>query len=369
MKNILICVTGLTPQVVTSTLYALTVQNNKEIHEIIIVTTDTGKKLIEGKIPYKIDGKEVIIKLSDKIEELTHKYKISIPKFNSKNIISVKSDNATLKDIRSNEDNELFPNKLCEIIKEKSNNSDTTLFCSMSGGRKTMSVFMGFALSLYGRNQDKLYHVLTTEENEFNKLFFFPPTPAENSEVELSEIPFVKLRGIFEGSENKKEFDNLKYSEIVEKTQYKLDIAFEDYLRINVSSGNIFYKNKKKPFGHLSPTQMNFYLNLLEKLKRNRSIPMIELVSNKRENIRNADSTIVKINTQINKALGEDPILYEEFKIQKMGSLKYDIGYPDNNQNDSIILTTNSKGQKKLNPGLAKYGMMADEKRIIKEYN
>lgn len=369
MKNILIGVTGLSPQVITETLYALSVQNKIEIHEIIIVTTEKGKKLIEGKIAYKVKDKNVFIKLSDKIKELALIYNFNSPNFTVKNTIAAQEENFKLKDIRSDEHNELFPNKLCEIIKEKSTDPNNTLYCSVSGGRKTMSIFMGFALSLYGRNQDKLYHVLTTEANEKNRLFFFPPNKERDSEIELSEIPFVKLRGVFVSSENKNDLDNLKFSEIVEMTQHKLDNVFEDYLRINVSSGNIFYKKNKKPFGHLSPNQMKFYLNLLDKLKRNQSVPMIELVNGDASKIANANSTRVKINNAIKKALSNDPILFKEFEIVKKGSRKYEINSSGFNPNNPEIITTDSKGQTRLNPGLAKYGMIADIKNIKIEYD
>jgi CRISPR-associated protein (TIGR02584 family) len=327
------------------------------------VTTTDGKKLIEGKSPYKINGKDVFIKLSDKISELAEKRNIKSPEFKSKNIIAGKDENLVLKDVRSDEHNELFSNKLCEVIKEKSSEINNTLYCSVSGGRKTMSVFMGFALSIYGRNKDKLYHILTSEANEKNRLFFYPTNKAQESEIELSEIPFVKLRGIIDNSENKKEYENLKYSEIVKLTQEKLDDAFVDYLIIKKSSGNIYYRNNKKDFCHLSPSQMKFYLNLLDKLKSKDSVPMIELSkSNSPNEIRNANSTISKINDQLLLILGkngEETPLFREFKIKKMGSLKYDYNLAYSKENDTRILT-----DKKLNPGLAKYGIEADIKNM-----
>jgi hypothetical protein len=70
-----------------------------------------------------------------------------------------------------------------------------------------MGFYLGYALSLYGRHQDRLSHVLVPEPFE-NCADFFYPTPyshrltpkddqerdAQNAAVALAEIPFVSLR-------------------------------------------------------------------------------------------------------------------------------------------------------------------------------
>jgi len=44
MKNILLAVTGLSPQVITETLYALH-QNNRKVDSVHVITTRDGKDL------------------------------------------------------------------------------------------------------------------------------------------------------------------------------------------------------------------------------------------------------------------------------------------------------------------------------------
>jgi CRISPR-associated protein (TIGR02584 family) len=56
MKNILLAVTGLSPQVITETLYALH-QNNRKVDRIHVITTREGKEriyadLLAGKSGY-----------------------------------------------------------------------------------------------------------------------------------------------------------------------------------------------------------------------------------------------------------------------------------------------------------------------------
>lgn len=84
---------------------------------------------------------------------------------------------------------------------------DTELHASIAGGRKTMGYYLGYALSLFGRPQDRLSHVLVSEPFEATWEFFYP-TPYSHiievrdrglvdtaeARVSLAEIPFVSLR-------------------------------------------------------------------------------------------------------------------------------------------------------------------------------
>jgi CRISPR-associated protein (TIGR02584 family) len=361
MKNILVCVSGLTPQVITETLCALTVERGIQIDELFVITTEKGRKVILGKEAIGNPANKYFVKLSDKIQEMASIYKFAFPKFSPSNLIVATEENLNQKDIRSDKDNILFPNKLSEVISKLSEDHDTTLHCSVSGGRKTMSVFMGFALSLFGRNQDRLYHVLTTEKNEKDSSFFFPPTLKRIKEIELSEIPFVRLRGFLDKSE-KGLIKNRNYSEIVEQTQIQLENANKDFIKIEVSSGNIYYRNRRKTFGHLSPGQLNFYFGLLDKLRRERAVPMFDIVRNDLSKIKNADSTISKINSEIKKAFGTEWILSEEFQLKKVGSMKYDL--------PPQLIAKNKEKKNKINPGYAKYGILADvNTQIIIDYD
>ena len=49
MKNILLAVTGLSPQVITETLYALH-QNNRRVDSIHVITTRNGKEKIYAEL-------------------------------------------------------------------------------------------------------------------------------------------------------------------------------------------------------------------------------------------------------------------------------------------------------------------------------
>lgn len=361
MKNILVCVSGLTPQIITETLFALNQVKGVHIDEIVVVTTAKGKGILTGKGPIGNPANKFYVKISDKIKEMAEVYGFEIPHFKESSIIVSREENIRQMDIRTDKDNVLFPNKLCEVICGLAQDTNSTLHCSVSGGRKTMSVFMGYALSLFGRNQDRLYHVLTTEENEKDSSFFYPKSKKQLKEVELSEIPFVRLRALLEKDESNVMIKK-NYSEIVEFTQRQLANVDKDVIRIQVGTGKIFYRNRLSPTGHLQPAKLNFFLSFLDKLKKERSVPMFEIVRNDLSKIKNADSSISLINKEIRKAFGSEWLLSEEFQIKKLGSLKYEL--------PPSLVSKRDKDSKKENPGYAKYGILADvNSQIIIDYD
>jgi hypothetical protein len=109
-------------------------------------------------------------------------------------------------DIRSPADNLACADFITEKVRELSADPHSALHVSIAGGRKTMGFFLGYALSLFGRPQDRLSHVLVSEPSRTAGRSSTPrPTktssrpPARNSSIQsarlsLAEIPFVSLR-------------------------------------------------------------------------------------------------------------------------------------------------------------------------------
>ncbi|HOG04444.1 MAG TPA: CRISPR-associated ring nuclease Csm6, partial [Accumulibacter sp.] len=107
----------------------------------------------------------------------------------------------------SPEDNRRAADGITALIRELTADPDCALHVSIAGGRKTMGFFLGYALSLYGRPQDKLSHVLVSAPFE-SSLGFYYPTPTSHviempggrlvdsasAQVTLAELPFVSLR-------------------------------------------------------------------------------------------------------------------------------------------------------------------------------
>lgn len=69
-------------------------------------------------------------------------------------------------DIISPEDNERAADCITAWIKDAAADDDAALHVSLAGGRKTMGYYVGYALSLFGRAQDRLSHVLVDDRYE-----------------------------------------------------------------------------------------------------------------------------------------------------------------------------------------------------------
>jgi CRISPR-associated protein (TIGR02584 family) len=265
-KNILICVSGLTPQIVTETLFCLAVKQKTPVDEIYVLTTKRGREVILGKDTHPSTPKT---SLKTEIENLCKKYKIKKPIFeeNDKHIIVAKEESVELSDIRTDKDNILFPNKVCEFVRNKSSDPDTTLYCSITGGRKSMSVHIANALSIFAREQDKLLHVLTKEEHEFKG--FYPMNKKEAEDLELSEIPFVRLRSILSADVKSSELLNLNFDEIVQHTQRQLKLlAPSNKLILDIERREIRYGNDKIS---LEPLEFLFYYFFVDSKMRGSS--------------------------------------------------------------------------------------------------
>lgn len=239
-KQILLCVAGMTPQIVTETLWAL-IQRGERVDEIRVITTLAGKrKLIE-----------TLFGETGKFDKFCREFGVErgSVKFDETTITQLqKPDGENLEDIRTKEDNEIAGNEICRIVRELCKRENTRIHASVAGGRKTMGVYLAAAMSLFGRADDCLSHVLVSEEFETANApdFFYKPKQSqiiklrggreistEAAEIYLAEIPFVRLRGaqfdLFErGGEN--------FSTAVEKTQEDLEILEANYtLQINLA--------------------------------------------------------------------------------------------------------------------------------------
>lgn len=200
-RRILLAVTGLSPQIVTETLHALAVGQQPAFvpTEIHLITTQEGAERARLAL------------LSDEpgwFSRLCADYRLPRIQFDMAHIHVLSTTTGVLMDdIRTPEDNESAADFITDLVRRLTADSSTALHVSIAGGRKTMGFYLGYALSLFGRDQDRLSHVLVSEPYESSWDFFYP-TPysrvittrdnklADTAEarVTLAEIPFVSLR-------------------------------------------------------------------------------------------------------------------------------------------------------------------------------
>ena len=201
-RRILLAVTGLTPQIVTETLYALAVAQAEPWipTEIRLITTAEGAERARLSLLDPKDGQFLALCRDFGLEG-----RIAFP---AQNIMVIRdASGVPLTDIRTPEDNTLAADALLAEVRHLCADENCALHVSIAGGRKTMGFFLGYALSLFGRSQDRLSHVLVNEPFESLREFYFPPAEPRvlhtaagrpihtaDAQVLLAEIPFVRLR-------------------------------------------------------------------------------------------------------------------------------------------------------------------------------
>ena len=245
MKTVMLAVTGLSPHVITETLYALH-QSSRHVDAIHVITTRDGKEKIFAELfggknghyyrylkEYGIDPATIDFGYRN-IHVITDEYGIELP------------------DIVSESNNEQLLKKCMYLTFYFTQDPETAVFFSIAGGRKTMSSCLTLAAQMYGRSQDRLYHVLVSPEFESNRNFFYPAKKSQAIElrnnqgqpffketryaqVNLIHIPFVSVRDNLSGDmlREPKDPGTLALSLIKEETSR---------LIVNLISGKIVYK-------------------------------------------------------------------------------------------------------------------------------
>jgi CRISPR-associated protein (TIGR02584 family) len=205
-RRILLAVTGLSPQVVTETLYAQGVRAGKESGgdfaptEIHIITTEQGAKIARTALLHP-DGGQFHALLRDYPQ-------LGRPAFDDAHIHTIHdAAGQPLADIRSPQENAAAADSITALMAQLTRDPQAQLHVSIAGGRKTMGFYLGYAFSLFARPQDELSHVLVSSPFENHPDFFYPPaTPRRlvtqggqhidtaEARVTLARIPVVRLR-------------------------------------------------------------------------------------------------------------------------------------------------------------------------------
>ncbi|MDM1697277.1 TIGR02584 family CRISPR-associated protein [Thiopseudomonas alkaliphila] len=198
MKTILLSIMGTSPQVLTETLYAIHMQGKPFPDEVYLITSVNAKaKAVEWLLE------------KGQIEHLKTHHNLPDFKFELSHILLMEHDNGeAVYDGREEEDQQSIADSITRIVAKFTVDENCQIHASIAGGRKTMAFYMGYAMSMFGREQDVLSHVFVSKEFEFLEQFFFPTLNdnyitkgdkvlnAKEAKVTLAEIPFVRMRNM-----------------------------------------------------------------------------------------------------------------------------------------------------------------------------
>ena len=290
-STILLAVTGMSPAVLTETVWALAQEKEPAIPDrVVVITTISGRQAIERELlmPSRPGAptiwqelrRAVLGKAAEKDSRLN---------FDAARLIEAPNPRTGrsdwLEDLRTPEENAATADFILAEVRRWVETPDTRLVVSLAGGRKTMGALLYACISLLGREADRLTHVLVNDPFDDPRLkprFYFPKQPqqdlialdgravsAADAKIDLADIPFVPLRNLFERDLVRKP---CSFGELVRRCRGKVAEIARRNVRLKLTwSRRVIAVNDQQV--KLSPLQCLLLLFLAENAKLSRPAP------------------------------------------------------------------------------------------------
>ncbi len=212
-KTVLLAVTGLSPAIVTETVWALAQEGREHIPaRVLFITTGTGARKIEEQL----FTPQVALGGVCAWEALRSALGVGPDQLQAEPVCVLAAPNPNtgrmepLEDIKTPAQNSAAANLILERVRAYVENPELRLVASIAGGRKTMGALLHAAMTLLARETDRITHVLVSSPFESTPGFFFPAQPGgaladrsggshdpATAVVHLADVPFVPLRNRF----------------------------------------------------------------------------------------------------------------------------------------------------------------------------
>ena len=209
-RQILVAGMGTSSAVLTNAVWALAHQKMPILpDEIVVFITKNGKTLLKKEL---FDGGVWADMLKCLAREgVDVEGKLMFGETSIRSIPDAKGNE--IDDLRTGEDNLRAADFMLAQLRQYTEDSGLELHVSIAGGRKTMSALLFSCMTLLGREDDKVYHVLLPSEFEggTEPVFYFPKKGTKyksritgktyqgaKMQGELFEVPFVRMRGWYQ---------------------------------------------------------------------------------------------------------------------------------------------------------------------------
>ncbi len=225
-ETVLFAVVGMSPAVLTETVWALAHESPPVIPDrLVVLTTSAGRAAVVRDLltPMREFGGKCVwdcCRAALAKNGLAVEKKLAFGASGQDVRVFINRDpdsnrSRELADIVTPQDNAAVADCLLENLRQFTENPDVRIVASIAGGRKTMGALLFACMSLIGRETDRLTHVLVSEPFDHASLmprFFFPAQPARvlklpsgkatvraaSARIMLADIPFVPLRNRFQ---------------------------------------------------------------------------------------------------------------------------------------------------------------------------
>lgn len=215
---VLVAAIGISPAVLTETIWAMAQSKDPVVPaRISVITTKSGRDRLVSEI---LEGSPSVW---DEMVKALKADQIALPadfRFGRASITIIPDERGNeAEDLRSAGDNQRAADTMLETLRKYTEDPETVVYASIAGGRKSMSALMFSCMSLLGRTDDRITHVLTNPEAvnmislKDRRPFYFPKKghtyeygPQDRRErisagkvnIELFDVPFVRTRGWFQ---------------------------------------------------------------------------------------------------------------------------------------------------------------------------
>jgi len=252
---VLFAVVGMSPAVITETIWALAHEKRPVIPDrVVVLTTSSGRAQIVKQLLSAAKGTlsgwdSLKNALAKEGIDVTDRLKFgntgdSIRAFTS-------SDGAhELSDIATSADNAVAADFMLRHLRGFTDNPETTVIASIAGGRKTMSALIISCMSLLAREQDRVCHVLVNPpyDTPLTPPFLFPCKRVKHVDrdgkayssvdavIELADVPFVRMLGWY-----REKFDHQppNYSALVASVQKQVPKVYP-VITLDMQTGRLF---------------------------------------------------------------------------------------------------------------------------------
>ena len=272
---ILFALVGLSPAVLTETIWALAERDRNMIPDrIFVITTSEGREKLITTLFEEDRWARFKQDIAQHFEVKIGKKLRFGPIPEALSTIPNQAMSEVLSDIRTQTENLAAAEHILENLRRFTEINDNQIIASIAGGRKTMGALLHSIMTMMGREQDWITHVLVP--NPWDRLpgFLYPGCPgtflhpetqqeldSSMVRVELAEIPFVPLRNVF----NKEVAYKNSYKQLVNDLKLQSSLAFTEQLFLNVSVQSRIISVDGARI-QLNPTQFAFYLYFVERV-------------------------------------------------------------------------------------------------------
>ena len=244
-RVVLVCATGMSPAVITETVWALAHESPAVIvDEVVAVTTLDGAAAIREQLLYS--------GVWERLREALRKEGLEVAgklRFGASDSIRVIGDGESdCHDIATPEENQKTGDFILRVLRQFTENPENIVIASIAGGRKTMSALMLACMTLLGRDQDRVCHVLVNPPYDSFDLvprFYFPGLaeshclgvenyPADAAQISLADVPFVRFR-----KRRLLPEDVPSYTELVARTQRDIDSSDLPSVILDMIAGRV----------------------------------------------------------------------------------------------------------------------------------